>query len=46
VLEAGMCFAVEPMVNLGTKDTDELEDGWTVITMTAGPRRTSSTPSP
>lgn len=32
VLEVGMCFAVEPMVNLGTKDTAELEDGWTVIT--------------
>ncbi|QKG24858.1 type I methionyl aminopeptidase [Actinomadura verrucosospora] len=31
-LEVGMCFAVEPMVNLGTKETLELEDGWTVIT--------------
>jgi methionyl aminopeptidase len=31
-LEVGMCFAVEPMVNLGTKDTLELDDGWTVIT--------------
>ncbi|WP_026415307.1 type I methionyl aminopeptidase [Actinomadura oligospora] len=36
VLEAGMCFAVEPMVNLGTKDTAELEDGWTVITTDGG----------
>ncbi|NVI87096.1 type I methionyl aminopeptidase [Actinomadura sp. BRA 177] len=32
VLEPGMCFAVEPMVNLGTKDTRELDDGWTVVT--------------
>jgi methionyl aminopeptidase len=32
VLEVGMCFAVEPMVNLGTKDTVELSDGWTVVT--------------
>ncbi|MFC9977743.1 type I methionyl aminopeptidase [Spirillospora sp. NPDC127200] len=32
VLEVGMCFAVEPMVNLGTKETEELDDGWTVIT--------------
>lgn len=32
VLEPGMCFAVEPMVNLGTKETLELDDGWTVIT--------------
>jgi methionyl aminopeptidase len=31
-LEVGMCFAVEPMVNLGTKETVELDDGWTVIT--------------
>jgi methionyl aminopeptidase len=31
-LEVGMCFAVEPMVNLGTKETLELDDGWTVIT--------------
>ena len=32
VLEPGMCFAIEPMVNLGTKHTRELDDGWTVIT--------------
>jgi methionyl aminopeptidase len=32
VLEVGMCFAVEPMVNLGAKDTLELDDGWTVVT--------------
>ncbi|MEV3926239.1 type I methionyl aminopeptidase [Actinomadura coerulea] len=32
VLEPGMCFAVEPMVNLGTKETAELDDGWTVVT--------------
>lgn len=33
VLEPGMCFAVEPMVNLGTKETAELDVGWTVITL-------------
>jgi methionyl aminopeptidase len=32
VLKPGMCFAVEPMVNLGAKDTLELSDGWTVVT--------------
>jgi len=32
VLKPGMCFAVEPMVNLGTKETLELDDGWTVVT--------------
>jgi methionyl aminopeptidase len=33
VLEPGMCFAVEPMVNLGGKETVELDDGWTVVTV-------------
>ncbi|GAA3202439.1 type I methionyl aminopeptidase [Actinocorallia longicatena] len=28
----GMVFAIEPMVNLGKPGTDELEDGWTVVT--------------
>ncbi|TYB48588.1 type I methionyl aminopeptidase [Actinomadura chibensis] len=33
VLRPGMCFAVEPMVNLGAKDTAELDDGWTVVSV-------------
>ncbi|RKS76117.1 methionine aminopeptidase type I [Actinomadura pelletieri DSM 43383] len=33
VLKPGMCFAVEPMVNLGAKETVELDDGWTVVTL-------------
>ncbi|RFS86189.1 type I methionyl aminopeptidase [Actinomadura spongiicola] len=33
VLKPGMCFAVEPMVNLGAKETVELDDGWTVVTV-------------
>ncbi|MEV0405298.1 type I methionyl aminopeptidase [Actinoallomurus sp. NPDC050550] len=32
LLVPGMCFAVEPMVNLGTAETILLEDDWTVIT--------------
>ncbi|GAA0332317.1 type I methionyl aminopeptidase [Actinoallomurus spadix] len=32
VLVPGMCFAVEPMVNLGTAETLLLDDEWTVIT--------------
>ncbi|MCW2884855.1 MAG: methionyl aminopeptidase [Streptosporangiaceae bacterium] len=28
----GVCLAIEPMVNLGGKGTDELDDGWTVVT--------------
>jgi methionyl aminopeptidase len=31
--EPGMCFAVEPMVNLGTDRTKVLADDWTVITV-------------
>jgi methionyl aminopeptidase len=31
-LRAGLVLAVEPMVNLGSPGTDELEDGWTVVT--------------
>lgn len=35
-LRPGMCFAVEPMVNLGGKGTRELADGWTVVTADGG----------
>ena len=35
----GMCFAVEPMINLGTAETVLLGDDWTVIT---GDRRSSA----
>ena len=32
VLKAGMIFAIEPMINLGTHKTETLPDGWTVVT--------------
>jgi methionyl aminopeptidase len=32
VLEEGMVFAIEPMVNMGTHRTRTLGDGWTVVT--------------
>ena len=32
VLQEGMVFAIEPMVNLGTHRTKTLSDGWTVVT--------------
>ncbi len=32
VLEEGMVFAIEPMVNMGTHRTRVLRDGWTVVT--------------
>ena len=31
-LKEGMCFTIEPMINLGTKFTKVLSDGWTVET--------------
>jgi methionyl aminopeptidase len=31
-LEPGMALAIEPMLTLGSRDTRELDDGWTVVT--------------
>ena len=31
-IRSGFCFALEPMLTLGTFETKTLEDGWTVIT--------------
>ena len=31
-IEAGMCFAIEPMFNIGGDDVGLLDDGWTVVT--------------
>lgn len=32
-LRAGMALAIEPMLTLGTDRTEELDDGWTVVTV-------------
>ena len=32
VLEEGMIFTIEPMINAGRSDTKVLEDGWTAVT--------------
>lgn len=32
LLEVGMVFAIEPMVNAGAADVESLPDGWTVVT--------------
>ena len=32
VIEPGMTFTIEPMLNLGTPDYDMWDDGWTVVT--------------
>ena len=37
VLEEGMVFAIEPMVNVGDWRTKILSDGWTVVTMDRKP---------
>ena len=32
LIKKGMTLAIEPMLNIGTHETVELEDGWTVVT--------------
>ncbi len=36
VLKPGLVLAIEPMVNTGTSETVELDDGWTVMTADGG----------
>lgn len=36
-IRVGYCFAIEPMLNLGTHETKTLKDKWTVITMDGKP---------
>lgn len=36
-IEAGMCFAIEPMFNLGADEVGVLDDGWTVVTRDGTP---------
>jgi methionyl aminopeptidase len=31
-MRPGMIFTIEPMINLGVKETKLLQDGWTVLT--------------
>lgn len=37
VLKAGMTIAIEPMLNLGTKEICMLDDNWTIVTMDGKP---------
>ena len=32
LIEEGMCFAIEPMINMGSKDVYTKKDGWTICT--------------
>jgi methionyl aminopeptidase len=36
-IRAGYCFAIEPMLNLGSHETRTLKDGWTVVTQDGKP---------
>ncbi len=36
-LKQGMVLAIEPMINLGTRHIETLEDGWTIITADGKP---------
>ena len=36
-IRPGYCFAIEPMLNLGTHETKTLKDKWTVITLDGKP---------
>ena len=36
-LKEGMILAIEPMINLGTRDVQTLTDGWTVVTRDGKP---------
>ena len=43
VLEKGMVFTIEPMINAGRFHTSVLGDGWTVVTKTAVYQHSGST---
>ena len=32
VLEPGMTFTIEPMINAGKRDIRQMPDGWTIVT--------------
>jgi len=36
-IRAGYCFAIEPMLNIGTEETRTLSDKWTVVTLDGKP---------
>jgi methionyl aminopeptidase len=36
-IRAGYCFAIEPMLNMGTHETKTLDDKWTVVTKDGKP---------
>ena len=43
VLQPGMMFTIEPMINAGKPATRQMPDGWTVVTRTARYPRSGNT---
>ena len=37
LLEVGMVLAIEPMINMGTRKTKQMPDGWLVVTRDGKP---------
>ncbi len=37
MLREGMVIAIEPMINMGTKEVRQLDDGWTIVTRDGKP---------
>ncbi len=37
MLKEGLVVAIEPMINLGTEKVDQLDDGWTIVTLDGKP---------
>ena len=37
LLKEGLVVAIEPMINLGTEKVDQLDDGWTIVTLDGKP---------
>ena len=36
-MKEGLVLAIEPMINMGTKDVMQLKDGWTIVTRDGKP---------
>ena len=37
LFQEGMTVAIEPMINMGTKNIKQLKDGWTIVTRDGKP---------
>jgi methionyl aminopeptidase len=37
LLQEGLVIAIEPMINMGTRNVKQMKDGWTIVTADAKP---------